>query len=146
MKLTGVFVCLFSVHRPQKTVWHGSDMSGESAVDGNCDGWNSESAYKRGLGSSLVVKPDAKRGPKLLNQDTAFDCHNFFIVLCVEVTPHSDAMFSRKRRRSGGSGRRPVVHPTDEAEPETDADDSMTPQEYEQLLADEMDVTDSWRH
>jgi len=89
-----------SLFRPQKTIWHGSDISGDSAVDGNCDAWNSEGADKRGLGSSLTQNAD--RQAKLLDQDSAYDCRNFFIVLCVEITPHSGAMFSRKRRSGVG--------------------------------------------
>ncbi|XP_025409484.1 collagen alpha-1(XVIII) chain-like isoform X1 [Sipha flava] len=102
---------------PQKTIWHGSDPSGYSAVDGNCDAWNSESADKRGLGSSLVPRPGAPA--KLLDQETAYDCRNFFVVLCVEITPHSGAMFSRKRRSGAGRHEEP-----------------MSRQEYERLIDD----------
>jgi len=112
------YYCI-SLFRPQKTIWHGSDMSGDSAVDGNCDAWNSESADKRGLGSSLTPKSD--RQAKLLDQDSAYDCRNFFIVLCVEITPHSGAMFSRKRR-SGVGGL------LDEPQP------PMSRQEYEKFI------------
>ncbi|XP_025195746.1 collagen alpha-1(XVIII) chain-like isoform X2 [Melanaphis sacchari] len=104
---------------PQKTIWHGSDLSGDSAVDGNCDAWNSESADKRGLGSSLT--PRADRQAKLLDQDSAYDCRNFFVVLCVEITPHSGAMFSRKRRSGGGNLQDESQLP-------------MSRQEYEQLI------------
>lgn len=107
----------FVICRPQKTIWHGSDMSGESAVDGNCDAWNSESVDKRGLGSSLVPKPGYQA--KLLDQDNTYDCRNYFVVLCVEITPHSGAMFSRKRR-SGGRHEETM----------------MTQQEYERMIDD----------
>jgi len=112
-----------SLFRPQKTIWHGSDVSGDSAVDGNCDAWNSESADKRGLGSSLIPKAD--RQAKLLDQDSAYDCRNFFVVLCVEITPHSGAMFSRKRRSGNGGG---GLHD----EPQL----PMSRQEYERLMDD----------
>ncbi|XP_050420760.1 collagen alpha-1(XVIII) chain-like [Adelges cooleyi] len=98
---------------PQKVVWHGSTTSGASAVDGNCDAWNSESVEKHGLGSSLV--PRSSLQAKLLDQ-TTYDCRNFFVVLCVEITPHSGAMFSRKRR----SGRH----------------EEMNQEEYQKLIDD----------
>lgn len=107
------------VGRPQKTVWHGSDPAGNSVVDGNCDGWNSEGADKWGLGSSLVARyQSGYHHAKLLDRDNANECRNTFVVLCVEITPHSGTMFSRKRR-SGGRH-----------------DDAMSPQEYEKLIDD----------
>ena len=109
---------MYAVHcRSQKTIWHGSDSSGYSAVDGNCDAWNSENSDKRGLGSSLV--PKLGEQTKLLDQETAYDCRNRFIVLCVEITPHSGAMFSRTRR-SGASRH----------------EELMSRQEYEKLIDD----------
>lgn len=112
-----LLIIMSIVFRPQKNIWHGSDLSGESVVDGNCDAWNSESADKRGLGSSLV--PRTGYQAKLLDQQTTYDCRNFFIVLCVEITPHSGTMFSRKRRSD-----------------ENRHDDTapMTEQEYKQLI------------
>lgn len=95
-------------------------MAGESVVDGNCDAWNSESADKRGLGSSLVPKTGHLQA-KLLDQQTTYDCRNFFVVLCVEITPHTGAMFSRKRRSSDyGDGH--------------EEDAAMSRREYEQLI------------
>lgn len=66
-------------------------------VDGNCDAWNSESEGKRGRGSPLVPGPGGHQA-RLLGQRSVYDCRNLFVVLCVETTPHSGAMFSRKRR------------------------------------------------
>lgn len=103
-------------------MWHGSDLSGDSAVDGNCDAWNSESVDKRGLASTLVARGGHRA--KLLDQDGSHDCRNFFVVLCVEITPHSGAMFSRKRR---SGGRHPAAVVDDEA---------MTRHEYERLMAE----------
>ncbi|VVC43057.1 C-type lectin fold,Collagen triple helix repeat,C-type lectin-like/link domain,Collagenase [Cinara cedri] len=104
---------------PQKSVWHGSDLSGNSAVDGNCDAWNSESSDKQGLASSLLTMGGHRA--KLLDQSKSHDCRNSFVVLCVEITPHSGTMFSRKRR-SGGR------HPPYE--------EAMTRHEYERLMND----------
>ncbi|XP_050545563.1 collagen alpha-1(XVIII) chain-like isoform X2 [Daktulosphaira vitifoliae] len=98
---------------PQKVIWHGSTTSGNDASDNNCDSWNSESIDKQGFGSSLV--PRMSLQPKLLDQ-SIYDCRNFFVILCVEITPHSGAMFSRKRR----SGRH----------------DDMNQEEYQKLIDD----------
>lgn len=83
-------------------------------MDGNCDAWNSESVDKRGLGSSLI--PRANSQAKLLDQDAAYECRNYFVVLCVEISPHSGAMYSRKRRSRH--------------------DEAMTQEEYEKLIDD----------
>lgn len=110
----------FVGHRPQKIVWHGSDASGESAVDGSCDAWNSESAEKRGRGSALVSPRTSGGGggggggvgghhARLLDQRAVYDCRNYMVVLCVETTPHTGAMFSRKRRDHDGPDHRDTV-------------------------------------
>ena len=65
-------------------------MTGERAIDLYCDSWDSDSADKIGLASSLLSN-------KLLGQER-FPCDNRFAVLCVETTSQSTKQ--RRRRRN----------------------------------------------
>ena len=62
-------------------------MTGERAIDLYCDAWDSDSAEKIGLASSLLSN-------KLLGQEK-FSCNHRFAVLCVEATSQP----ARRRRR-----------------------------------------------
>jgi len=92
-------------------------MLGERAMDAYCDSWQSDSADKFGLASSLL------RG-KLLAQER-FSCNHRFAILCIEaVNPY----LSRRRRRS--------VDSNDED------DDFLDEDEYEDALKTVMDEKD----
>lgn len=78
------------ISRPQKYVWHGSDLMGERALSSYCDAWNSQSRDVVGLASSLLKD-------RLLAQER-LGCHNSFVVLCIEAT--SQARY-RRRRHAG---------------------------------------------
>ena len=59
--------------RPQKIVWHGTNIKGERVSETYCDAWNSPSDNKVGLASSLLQG-------KILGQEK-FSCNNKFIIL-----------------------------------------------------------------
>ncbi|KAK7078873.1 Collagen alpha 1(xviii) chain [Halocaridina rubra] len=91
--------------RPQKYVWHGSDLLGERSLSSYCDAWNSESREAVGVASSLLKN-------RLLGQEK-LGCHNSFVVLCIEATSHARL---RKRRHAGSQ------------------EENMTEEEYHELL------------
>lgn len=76
------------MQRPQKFIWHGSLATGERAMDLYCDGWDSNSAEKVGLASSLLQQ-------KLLGQDR-YSCDQPLAVLCIEAD--SPTIKTRRRR------------------------------------------------
>lgn len=80
----------FANARPQKYVWHGSDMTGERTLSAYCDAWNTGASGAVGLASSLLKK-------HMLGQEL-MSCHNSFVVLCIEATSQSR---SRRRRHAG---------------------------------------------
>lgn len=89
-----LLLLLFYIYRPQKYIWHGSFLSGERAIDLYCDAWDTSSADRIGLASSLLSS-------KLLGQER-FSCNHRFAVLCVEAASQPA---KRKRRRSTNEDR-----------------------------------------
>lgn len=75
-----LYKCTFSFsHRPQKFVWHGVNINGEKMSEDLCGSWETDSAGKYGVASSLLNK-------RLLGYER-LSCDSQFIVLCIETSP-----------------------------------------------------------
>ncbi|KAG8241382.1 biological adhesion [Homalodisca vitripennis] len=88
---------LWSVSLPHKYIWHGSQVTGERAMDLYCDAWDSDSPDRTGLASPLLQQ-------RLLGQER-LPCDYPLAVLCVEV--NSSTFLSRRRRARTDSERLP---------------------------------------
>ncbi|XP_046659667.1 collagen alpha-1(XVIII) chain-like [Homalodisca vitripennis] len=82
---------------PHKYIWHGSQVTGERAMDLYCDAWDSDSPDRTGLASPLLQQ-------RLLGQER-LPCDYPLAVLCVEV--NSSTFLSRRRRARTDSERLP---------------------------------------
>lgn len=76
--LHSIFFSFALMYRPQKIVWHGSNMKGSKMDEKFCQEWHSQNGNTMGLGSSLMKH--------MLLDQSEYTCNNAFIVLCIENT------------------------------------------------------------
>lgn len=65
--------------RPNKQVWHGSNLNGEKSIESFCGTWEQPAVEKLGMAGSLQRR-------RLINAEQV-SCKTNLIVLCIETIP-----------------------------------------------------------
>lgn len=74
LKLIFIVYC-----RPNKQIWHGSNINGEKSIESFCGTWELASGEKFGMAGNLLHH-------RLINNEKVW-CKSDLIILCIETIP-----------------------------------------------------------